>query len=678
MNTPSNTLAPIGSLWIDGAISWLEIASLQSFVELGHDVVLYTYGQVPNAPAGVQVRDAREVWANDDILVYKSAGSPALHADIFRVKMSVQTGRVWVDTDVIALRPFDRDLEWFIGHERTDKVELGNAVLGLPAQSRMQAELAEFFALDQPVPPWMSRRQKDDLIRRWNEEPGFDMGDLPWGTFGPKAVTQFAITTGEIEHAAPQSAFFPVAFNDRKILINPRKADELDALMSEAGSYSVHLYSRWLRKVSSRSDTGLPDRDCWIGRWAAARGVVEYPSLVRTPPPPSPEPDKANAPSEDPEAIKRAREEARRIEAGVTAASASALNNLEERKTRIPGGANVSRHGGVRIVTMAKDEGPYVLEWVAHHHVLGFTDILAYTNDCTDGTDEMFDALAACGLCTRLDNPKWREKPPQSRALNWAEKNPLVTGADWLLVMDLDEFVTVKVGDYRIDSLIDEIVARNATGLCLTWRFFGSGGEREFGAEPVTERLVQAAPDDFVKGSGIKTLFKTDPHLALAIHRPYLNMRFARSDEGKTYPVDWLNGDGDAIDGKNLKWRLNIHQMGYALAQMNHYGVKSREEYMLRRLRGDVLDNHSKYDEDYFGMFDRNEVEDRSALLLKAQRDTLVAELLKVPAVRAAADLVETRRRAKLDRLRASEGFEASMDRLHPLEIDTALKVKRK
>ena len=120
----------------------------------------------------------------------------------------------------------------------------------------------------------------------------------------------------------------------------------------------------------------------------------------------------------------------------------------------MPGGGNGSRHGGVRIVTMAKDEGPYVLEWVAHHHVLGFTDILAYTNDCTDGTDEMFDALAACGLCTRLDNPKWREKPPQSRALNWAEKNPLVTGADWLLVMDLDEFVTVKVGDYRIDSLI--------------------------------------------------------------------------------------------------------------------------------------------------------------------------------------------------------------------------------
>ncbi|MCJ8138982.1 glycosyltransferase family 2 protein [Falsirhodobacter halotolerans] len=676
MTPKSPDLAPIGSLWIDGAISWLEIASLQSFVDLGHDVVLYTYGDVPNAPKGVTVRDAREVWENEDILVYKSANSPALHADIFRVKMVLVTGRVWVDTDVIALKPFLKSAEWFIGHEREDKLELGNAVFGMPQTSKLLGKLDDLFSAPQPVPPWMNRKQRDEITRRWQEEPGFGIGDLPWGTFGPKAVTQFAIATEEIGHAAPQSAFFPVAFNDRKVLVDPSQAEDLDARMAEAGSYSVHLYSRWLRKVASRSDIGLPDRNSWIGRWAAGRGIVDYPSPVRAPAATEATPD--DAPPQDPAAVKAAREEARRIEAEVAAASAAALSDLEARKARIPGGPNLSRHGNVRIVTMAKDEGPYVLEWVAHHHVLGFTDILAYTNDCTDGTDEMFDALAACGLCTRLDNPQWRDKPPQSRALHWAEQNPLVIGADWLLVMDLDEFVTVKGGDHRIDGLIDEVLGRDATGLCLTWRFFGSAGARDFEAGPVTERLTQAAPDDFVKGSGIKTLFKTDPHLALAIHRPYLNMRFARSEEGKAYPVAWVNGDGEAIDGKNLKWRLNIREIGYGLAQMNHYGVKSREEYMLRRLRGDVLDNHSKYDEGYFGLFDRNEIEDRSALLLKARRDALIADLLTVPAVRAAADLVEKRRQAKLARLRASDGFEAAMDRLEPLPIDVAMKVKRK
>lgn len=52
---------PIGALWIDGALGWLEIASIRSFLDLGHDYVLYTYGTVPNLPAGA-TRDAREVW----------------------------------------------------------------------------------------------------------------------------------------------------------------------------------------------------------------------------------------------------------------------------------------------------------------------------------------------------------------------------------------------------------------------------------------------------------------------------------------------------------------------------------------------------------------------------------------------------------------------------------------
>ncbi|MFZ1346925.1 MAG: glycosyltransferase family 2 protein, partial [Tabrizicola sp.] len=36
-----------------------------------------------------------------------------------------------------------------------------------------------------------------------------------------------------------------------------------------------------------------------------------------------------------------------------------------------------------------KDEGPTVVEWVAHHLAVGFTEVMVYTNDCTDGTDDL-------------------------------------------------------------------------------------------------------------------------------------------------------------------------------------------------------------------------------------------------------------------------------------------------
>ena len=77
--------------------------------------------------------------------------------------------------------------------------------------------------------------------------------------------------------------------------------------------------------------------------------------------------------------------------------------DLARRQENLPIPANTSRHGNVVLTTMAKDEGPYLLEWVAYHHLLGFTDILFLTNDCSDGTDEMLDALAEGRAC-RLDS----------------------------------------------------------------------------------------------------------------------------------------------------------------------------------------------------------------------------------------------------------------------------------
>ena len=59
---------------------------------------------------------------------------------------------------------------------------------------------------------------------------------------------------------------------------------------------------------------------------------------------------------------------------------------------------HVSPHGRVTAVSMMKDEGPFVLEWVAHHLAIGFTDLVVYTNDCSDGTEDMLIRLEELGL----------------------------------------------------------------------------------------------------------------------------------------------------------------------------------------------------------------------------------------------------------------------------------------
>lgn len=699
-STPDN-LMPVGSLWIGERLSWMERASIQSFLDLGHDYCLYAYGPVENMPENAVLGDAREIWDTNDIAIYKQANSPALHADIFRVKMVLQTGRVWVDTDVIALRPFTRDLEWFIGHERQDRLELGNAVMGMPSDSKTLETLHEFLTGTNPIPPWWNEGKRQRFLQDAANGNPSDMGDMPWGTAGPQALTFFASQSGEIEKAQEQNIFFPVTFQDRKALVEGKYTEVLNQRMNASQSLSVHLYSRWMRKFCSRNPSGYPPRDSWIGSWLEKKGYVDYDALNAgenagdepTPPPAAAEaapvietttpenapteaaaegssPSKAEAPTDPkakaPELVYTPEQEREYLE------------ELDERKKLIPGGGNASKHGRVTIVTMAKDEGPYILEWVAYHHLLGFTDILVYTNDCTDGTDEILDALAAQGLVTRTDNIAWRNKPPQSRALHWAEYNPLKKASDWILVMDFDEFVVIKTPQGDVDSLIDAIELQGATGISLAWRFFGSNDLVQFEPGPVTERMTRAAPNNFSKGFGLKTFYKADPEFVMAIHRPYLNQKFARSPEGQNHPVNWLDSDGQMIDGKNVRWKFSQPRIDYTLVQLNHYGVKSHEEYLLRRMRGDVLDNHSKYDAQYFGIFDRNEVEDEAALAHVPRVKEYVEKLLKIDSIRAAADLVERHRQEKLTRIRQAKGYADQMAELETYQLDQAFATKRK
>lgn len=621
--------APIGSLWIEGPLSWLERASIASFVQLGHDYVLYSYGAVPNVPAGAELRDAREVWENDQIIRHEKAGSPAIHADVFRALMARDTGRVWVDTDVIALRPFPAALDWYLGWERSDRPILGNAILGCPAESRTIGALCDFLTGEAPIPAWFSAKRKKEMAEARERGEAMELSSLSWGTTGPTALTHFARECCEIGYAQPQQVFFPISFPERKRLVDPRQIGAARAQIERDDCLSVHLYSRWLRKYAKGRP---PSRDGWLGDHLIARGLID-PAEIPARPAKGPKSKPERLPDPDPERF---------------------LAELDERKSHVPRGANVSRHGRVVCVSMAKDEGPYLLEWVAHHHLLGFTDLLVFTNDCSDGTDEMLDALAGLGLVTRVENGPMGSKPPQSRALKRAQKHPLVQDADWLMVMDFDEFLTIRAGDGRIDALIDEIAARKAGAMAVTWRFFGSAGQSGYADAPVTQRLTRAAPDGFSKGFGVKTLFRNRDYLRLAIHRPRIQ-RKANLD-GRIR-LDWINGSGERIDGQVMSWRQTRQTAGYGLAQVNHYGVKSGEEYLMRRLRGDVLNNHGKYDADYFRRFDCNEIEDLSAAAGAAELRGFCAELLKHDAVAQAARLIETRLREKLARLRAAPDY---------------------
>jgi hypothetical protein len=308
----------------------------------------------------------------------------------------------------------------------------------------------------------------------------------------------------------------------------------------------------------------------------------------------------------------------------------------------------VSKHGKVMAVSMMKDEAPYLLEWIAHHLAIGFTDILVYTNDCTDGTVEMLQRLEVLGLAHHRDNVIAKGKKPQPSAIGHAEREPLVAEADWLIVFDADEFLCINHPSGTLEGMLDDTVALGANGIVITWRIFGSSGIVHWSRAPVTEQYTRAAPPLWNKGWGVKTLFRYDPaHWKLGIHRPSIRNKWLETDFPDS--VRWLNGSGRPMEDyfKFRGWRSIRRTVGYDWAQMNHYAVKSVEAYAIRRFRGNVNDKKDKYSAEYWALQDRNEVEDRAILRHAPRRAAIMEALLSDPVLselhHAALDRVEAR-----------------------------------
>jgi hypothetical protein len=68
-----------------------------------------------------------------------------------------------------------------------------------------------------------------------------------------------------------------------------------------------------------------------------------------------------------------------------------------------------------------------------------------------------------------------RRREAQPQALREAQKDLAVLDSDWLIVLDSDEFINVKVGDGRLPDLLSA-VPEGTEGVVLTWRIMGSNG----------------------------------------------------------------------------------------------------------------------------------------------------------------------------------------------------------
>ena len=244
------------------------------------------------------------------------------------------------------------------------------------------------------------------------------------------------------------------------------------------------------------------------------------------------------------------------------------------------------------IVTAMKNEGPYILEWVAHHLAIGFDSFIVMTNDCDDGTDRILDRLQKLIPLQHVPNPKslfadrsnW-----QVMAHRYASLFNLYKDAGWIYFTDVDEFLQVWVGGGTLQDFHD--AAGGFDVVSFTSMPFGSSGVIAIEDAPVTTQFtVQSkaymtmTAEGHRKNNAIKTMFHNGINFSVRRnHRP-------RRADFSSLGLRWIDGSGRAFSDEWVDGRAkDISPDGSVdMAQFNHYAIRSADAYLVKIDRGDV------------------------------------------------------------------------------------------
>lgn len=172
--------------------------------------------------------------------------------------------------------------------------------------------------------------------------------------------------------------------------------------------------------------------------------------------------------------------------------------------------------------------------------------------------------------------------------------------------IDGDEFIFPKTNLSIVETL-DEILslAPEAAGVAINWQIFGSNGHRTADySVGVLERFTRRAQSNFDGNLFLKTIsnprkinFSNDPHMM-----QYFEALYAINENGKTC-LTYINNPVTADK-----------------IVVNHYYIKSYEEFLIKINRGWVNGGQSRYNKEMFEINDRNEVFDDGILRYRAAR----------------------------------------------------------
>ncbi len=307
-------------------------------------------------------------------------------------------------------------------------------------------------------------------------------------------------------------------------------------------------------------------------------------------------------------------------------------------------------------VVSMRNDGIYILQWLAHHLVVGVDRIFVYTNDNEDGSEILLRLLADHNIITLVENKTSGKVSPQGKSFEHAI-HLLVALRDyeWVCFFDSDEYLVPAA---RFGYSVEQVIAaaeerwskRPPSAICFNWLMFVSGMAYHRTPGLLLERFQHAEPNSHVKSM----VRLQDVTSMRSLHMPD------------------VVGDGFLVDSGFNPIEIVACQAtpNFSGGQLNHYWGRSFEEFVVKKARGDTLkiDDFRRDFDTFFlldgPMHDANRWPADSALIAAVKNK--IAELTDLPGVREAAAAVTGEYAALIARYSAHHRLADRYEQLRP------------
>lgn len=239
------------------------------------------------------------------------------------------------------------------------------------------------------------------------------------------------------------------------------------------------------------------------------------------------------------------------------------------------------------VCAIAKNEGPYFKEWIEWHKSKGVEKFYIYDNESTDCTKEVLAPYIASGL---VEYNYFPGNHVQLAAYDYCfEKHRLDTR--WLALIDLDEFI-VPIKDKSIPEFLHRF--EDFPVVEINWLVYGSSGAKKKMPGTMMERFKRHSQFNHILNRHVKSI---------------VNPRRVFTMTG-CHEAARISGRAADSHGNPIRKNFREREPQQDIIRINHYAVRSYEEFTEKQARGRAAGRTKVLKIDYFHRFDLNDIEE--------------------------------------------------------------------